>query len=62
MGRSTQGQGMHRQFWVDIDCPYCGVLCKARRTLPGQQRYIKAHFNNNEELCPPSIMPVEIAS
>lgn len=48
---------MHRQFWVRIPCPYCGLECQARRTTPGKPRYIKAHFNDDDELCPPPLVP-----
>lgn len=53
MGRATQGQGVHRQFWMHVTCPHCGLLASARRTLPGRPLYIRTHFTDEGALCPP---------
>jgi len=54
MGRARAGAGMHRQFWVGITCPRCGLSCRARRALPGRPWYIRTHFDGEGELCPPA--------
>jgi hypothetical protein len=44
---------MHRQFWVDVECPHCGLTAHARRTLPGKPWHIRVHLTDEGETCPP---------
>jgi len=53
MARSHNGEHRHRQPWIRITCPTCGLSCLAKRTRPGHDMWIKTHFDNDGELCPP---------
>jgi hypothetical protein len=50
---SRYGTGRHRQAFIEIACPHCGQACSARRTLPTKPLYIRTHFDESGELCPP---------
>ena len=51
MSRARYGSGRHRQAWIELVCPCCGLTVQARRTLPGLSLHVKAHFDNDGELC-----------
>lgn len=55
MAKATAGNGMHRQFWMDVTCPHCGLMVRARRTLPGRPLHIRTLFDRHEQLCPPLV-------
>ena len=55
MGRAREGSGRHRQAWISVACPHCGLMTRARRTRPGQPLYIRTHFDRGEQLCPPLV-------
>jgi hypothetical protein len=52
MARSREGNGRHRQAWIEITCEHCGQTAKARRTVPGRPLHIFAHLTDNGP-CPP---------
>jgi hypothetical protein len=53
MGRSREGNGRHRQPWIEVVCVHCGQTVKARRTLPGKPLHVRTHLNDNWDACPP---------
>ena len=55
MTRPRAGNGMHRQFWMRITCPHCGLMVSARRTLPGRPLHVRTHVTDDGSLCPPLV-------
>lgn len=51
--RSRGGEHRHRQPWIRVTCPHCGIVAAARRTGPGKPMYLRTHFNDDNVLCPP---------
>jgi hypothetical protein len=51
MARSRGGEHRHRQPWREVTCPRCGLLVKARNTLPGMGDHIRTHFADDGSLC-----------
>ena len=52
MTRARYGQGRHRQAWIVVVCPCCGATAQARRTLPEQPLHVRAHYTDDDDLCP----------
>ena len=49
--KARYGSGRHRQAWITIVCPACKLAVQARRTRPGRPLHIKAHFDDDGDLC-----------
>ena len=49
---SRYGQGRHRQSYITVTCPCCGLAVAARRTLPGRPLHVRAHLTDDGWLCP----------
>lgn len=50
---SRNGDGRHRQPWITVACPHCGLDAPARKTRPKSPLHIKTHFDADGFLCPP---------
>lgn len=52
--KPKEGSGRHRQAWIPVLCPHCGLGVRGRRTLPGHALHIRTHFDPGGALCPPA--------
>jgi len=61
MSRSRYGTGRHRQSWLTVLCPTCGLDVQARRTVPDKPLHVRAHHSGGT-LCPCTKIDTVIAA